>query len=356
MKVILLAPTPPPAGGIAGWTVRMMNATLKNGWEIAVVDEKIKGNREVFGQGNKRDLVTEWKRCKEIWRNLNRELKSPEAVIVHSCIPSTTFAMMREYICAKITKRNGRKFIMHFRCTVPNTTKGKIGNCVLKMLCKKCDLIIALNYQTLDYLESITQTKVIIIPNFISSDELVNEKEISDEIRTVIYVGGVIEEKGALDMLRVEKEFPRITFKLIGKDDSTIEGMMKSMSLKNVILSGVMSREQIKKELVKADVFMFLSYFSGEGFSNALAEAMAAGLPCIVTEWAANADMIGTDGGIVVPIKSPEAAGEALKLIKSPDARREFSRNNIKKVKVNYAEDIVIEQYINEYEGILKGE
>ncbi len=32
-KVVLLAPTP-PAGGIAGWTVRTMNATLKNGWQV----------------------------------------------------------------------------------------------------------------------------------------------------------------------------------------------------------------------------------------------------------------------------------------------------------------------------------
>lgn len=29
MKVILLAPTSPPVGGIAMWTVRMMNSNLK---------------------------------------------------------------------------------------------------------------------------------------------------------------------------------------------------------------------------------------------------------------------------------------------------------------------------------------
>ena len=39
MKTVLLAPTPPPAGGIAKWTMRMLNATLKNGWTVSVVDE-----------------------------------------------------------------------------------------------------------------------------------------------------------------------------------------------------------------------------------------------------------------------------------------------------------------------------
>ena len=40
MKVVLLAQTPPPHGGIAGWTERMLKARLKNGWEVVVVDEK----------------------------------------------------------------------------------------------------------------------------------------------------------------------------------------------------------------------------------------------------------------------------------------------------------------------------
>lgn len=38
-KVVLLAPTPPPIGGIAAWTVRMMNATLPDDWKVEVVDE-----------------------------------------------------------------------------------------------------------------------------------------------------------------------------------------------------------------------------------------------------------------------------------------------------------------------------
>ena len=50
MKVVLLAPTPPPIGGIAQWTVRMMEANLKNGWEVLGVDEKMVGKRELFGE------------------------------------------------------------------------------------------------------------------------------------------------------------------------------------------------------------------------------------------------------------------------------------------------------------------
>ena len=93
-KVVLLAPTPPPAGGIAGWTVRMMNATLKNNWEVAVVDEKVIGNRQVFGEGSGRNIFTEIKRCFRIWGDLKKALRDPETEVVHSCIPSIASSMM----------------------------------------------------------------------------------------------------------------------------------------------------------------------------------------------------------------------------------------------------------------------
>ena len=69
-KVILLAPTPPPEGGIARWTTRMLNAKLERDWRIELVDEKVIGGREVFGEKSKRKLFLEIKRCMIIWKNL----------------------------------------------------------------------------------------------------------------------------------------------------------------------------------------------------------------------------------------------------------------------------------------------
>lgn len=352
-KVVLLAPTPPPAGGIAGWTVRMMNASLKNGWQVEVVDEKVIGSRQVFGDKSKRNVFTEIKRCRKIWKDLKRALKDPDTEVVHSCIPSITSSMIREYVCARIAKRRGKKFIIHYRCTVPNTTKGRLGRFMLKRLCNKSDLIITLNTQTDEYLKRITKTPYVLIPNFISADELVESHVIRPEMKKVLYVGGVVETKGAYDMLEIARRFPDIEFRMVGKTDSAVEEFAASEGIGNVVFTGPKDRDEVKEELADADVFLFMTYFRGEGFSNALAEAMAAGLPCIATDWAANKDMIGADGGAVVAVKDTEAAIKALESMLPADIRLSQSVANIKKVRECYVDSVVLDQYVDAYESLL---
>lgn len=353
MKTILLAPTPPPAGGIAGWTVRMKEAQLKNNWQIVVVDEKVSGNRQVFGDKSKRNIFSEVRRCFRIWGDLKIALEDPEAAIVHSCIPSMTLSMMREYICACITKQKKKKFIIHYRCTVPNTTKGRLGRFILKKLCDKSDLILTLNSQTNEYLSRITKTPYKLIPNFISSSEVCEEHIIRSDIKKALYVGGVIETKGAYDVLKIAASLPDIEFRLVGKADSKVEQYAKEKDIKNVVFTGPKNRTEVKQELADADVFLFMTYFRGEGFSNALCEAMAAGLPCIATDWAANADMIGKCGGTIVDVMDTDAAISAFKNMQTADVRKAQSKANIEKVKAFYVDSVVLDQYVDAYEDVL---
>lgn len=351
MKVIILAPTPPPIGGISIWTERMLNSTLKNNWTIKIVDEKILGNREVFGKKSKKKYLMEIKRTLNIWKNLNEAIKDPDVTVVHSCIPSHTLSMLREFGCAVITKMHKKAFIIHFRCTVPNITKSKFGIFVLKKLCCKSDLIIALNHKTKNFLKQLIKTDIEIIPNFINDDEIRDKHYIRKNIKNVVYVGGVVKEKGCEDIIEVAKRFEKINFFLIGNVDKEF---VERNNLNNVYFTGVMNHNEIQKMLDEADIFMFLSYFSGEGFSNALLEAMSNGLPCIVSDWAANKDMIENRGGIVVPIKSISSVIEALKEEENYENRKKQSSFNINKVRNEYSKRIILDRYVDCYEKVIK--
>ena len=351
-KVVLLAPTPPPIGGIAAWTVRMMNATLPNDWRVEVVDEKIIGKREFFGDKTKHDIKSEIKRCHSIWSGLREALKDKEAKAVHACIAANTMPVLREYISACITKIRGRKFVIHFRCTVPNIVGGRLNIIALKMLCNKADCVMLLNTQSEEYIKGITKTKTVVIPNFVDAAEVVDSHVINKDIKRVLYVGGVIESKGCLDIIEVAKNFPQIEFKLIGNPEETCVKAAEVVS--NVVLAGTMPHSEIIEEMKQADVFMFLTYFPGEGFSNSLAEAMAAGLPCIVTDWAANKDMIEDKGGVEVPVHGVNETCKGLEWMADQSIRKQQSEFNIEKIKREYADSVVQAQYVKCYEELLK--
>lgn len=349
-KVVLLAPTPPPASGIASWTVRMLKCGLGEEWSIIVVDEKVIGKRGVFAN-SRRNLLEEIKRSCNIWSDLKKALKDPETKVVQSCIPPSTFAMMREYICMKITKRYKRKYIVHYRSTLPNYITKGINTFMLKRLSKAADVVFVLNGPSAKMIEEVVGDKYELIPNFIEKDAIEKAHETKDNLKTALYVGGVTPDKGCDVIIEGAKQHPDITFRLVG----AISEAIKEMPIPgNVVLVGEKDKEGVAAEMRNADVFLFLSRFKGEGFSNALVEAMAKGLPCIVTDWAANADMV-IDGQCGYVIKDCEVAQfvDAVNRIKDKDIRTEMSVNCISRAENMYSEEQVIKQYTDAYEKII---
>ena len=346
-KVCILAPVPPPAGGIGAWTIRMMGASLKNNWKVVVVDEQVIGGRTNFGATAKAKLLSEIKRSFKIWRNLWKTLSDNDIEVVQSCVPAGLGSLARETICRVITHIKGKKFIIHFRCTVPNMVNSKLHRVVLKRFVKKCDCALLLNDQSREFLFDLCpKQRYEVVPNFVDGKEIIPRISYNSQIMTALYTGGVIEEKGCGLIIEVAKRLPNITFRLVGK-----VGIDTNNIPTNVILCGEQPKSVVLEELRKADVFLFLTHFWGEGFSNALAEAMAAALPCIVTDWAANKDMIEASGGIVVE-SNPDAVLKAFELMSGASVREKMGLWNQKRVLEQYSQKVVTDKYVDIYESL----
>lgn len=347
MKAALLAPLPPPVGGIAKWAVNVRDTKLKNGWRIALIDTKA-ARREVYEKSVKRNIIADIVRCFRIWRRLILVLKDNEVKVVHSNIPANSLSMMRETICAILTKIKRRRFVIHFHCTVPNVVHGKIQMFIFKSICNISDQVITLNKASKDFVSTHTKASVHVVPNFVS-DEIVlkHDKRTNTKISTALYVGGIINEKGCDDILTVANFFPDIEFRLVGLVSNEIKEQKKTA---NVVFTGVKSGEALEEEFLNADIFLFLSHMSSEGFSVALTEAMAHGLPCIVTDWAANRDMVENEGGIVVPIRDCRAVIDAIRELENCSKRKYCSKWNIIKVSTCYSQKVVTDKYVDIYE------
>ena len=343
-----MAPLPPPSGGIAGWTLRMQTTKLKNGWTVDIVDEKLIGERGERGGGYKKSVRVEFERSRRIWKELKRYLQSEDARIVQACIPATSGAMLREIVSAKLTHQRNRRFITHFRCTVPYMVKTRVQHLLLKMLVRNSDCVFCLNQQTEDCISSLDcRANYVTIPNFVDFSETFDRKEYRDIIKKLVYTGRILEEKGCKRILEVAAECPGIQFELIGKV------LMETDHIPaNAILTGEKDKEFIQQELRDADAFIFLTRFPGEGFSNSLAEAMAYSLPCIVTDWAANRDMIGNDGGVVLQDASVDQVRDAIRRIEAKAVREEMGKRNYLTVLSKYTQQTITDMYVDEYEKL----
>lgn len=151
----------------------------------------------------------------------------------------------------------------------------------------------------------------------------------------MLYAGRLIPQKGLRETLvlyeRIKERFPEASLVIAGEGEMRNELMelIEERKLKDVSLIGHVSQVQLRAEMRKSDLFVFLSHSESENLPNVVKEAMACGCRCVVSESTSIDELIPTeDHGWVVPPRDVEAAFQAvLRLLESnDDAMRQRSR------------------------------
>ncbi len=111
-------------------------------------------------------------------------------------------------------------------------------------------------------------------------------------------------------------------------------------------------RTDVPQLLSNADIFVL--YSAWEGFGLAVVEAMASGLPVIVSDVPGVNEIIRSedDGGLVVPTENPKALADAIRrLIANPSLRNELGQRARERAK-DFQLDAMIERYVSLYKKI----
>src|SRR6476469_6512028 len=156
---------------------------------------------------------------------------------------------------------------------------------------------------------------------------------------------------------RVCRELPDAVFVVAGSlyesdYSNEMQSMIRSLGLeKNIKLLGFIGDPV--PLLKMSDAFCLLS--RSEGFCNALLEAMACGIPSVVTRVGGNPEAI-TDGenGFLVPVEDDAAAAERLlTLLRDHERRAQIGESGRKSVQTRFSADAMIQKLIGIYRDLL---
>ena len=351
MKLLLISPKmEKPNGGIAVWTNIYCEGSKGADINLEILNTAPLGKRAVNGSA-RRSLAVEVRRTFNIFKNLSRLLKQNRFDIVHLNTSCATFGIVRDYLIAKKIKKAqpNAKIVLHYHCDIPAQIKRSFAKKYLGKLIRLCDQNLVLCESSRKYLLDEFSTESIKIPNFVSAELIASEKCISDDLTRAFFVGRVSISKGVPEIYKIAAMNPGVTFSLAGAVSEEIASMEKP---DNVELLGPMAHDDVIKKMDEADVFIFPTHT--EGFSLALAEAMARGLPAITTDVGANADMLEDLGGIICSVGDVDAFDDALHALADSNVRRDMSRWSIEKVNALYRIDRVMASFISIYEKLLE--
>jgi glycosyltransferase involved in cell wall biosynthesis len=155
---------------------------------------------------------------------------------------------------------------------------------------------------------------------------------------------------------KLNKTYPEIHFVLVGqgvdKNNHLLIKLIEDLKItKNIHLLG--KRMDVDEITAGLDIACSSSSW-GESFSNAIGEAMACGIPCIVTDVGDSAWIVGETGIVVKPGDRKAFTDAMITLIKMSSEERlglgKLARNQIIK---HFSLNLVVKQYEDEYQNFL---
>ena len=344
MEVLLISPHKvTPNGGIAVWTEHYLSTCTQYDLSCTLINTE-KGTEKTFGGWS------EIHRTRRILNDLKRSLHKQKFDIAHLNTSCGPFGLYRDYIIARLIHKKGIPVVTHYRCDIPFWINNPLKRWALKKLAKLSCMNFVLCENSRSYLNQL-HIDSIKVPNCIDSRVVIDKpKKISETLTHICFVGRVSILKGAKEIYELALRFPEKTFSLAGDIVPPVDTWEKPP---NVQLLGRLSPDKIVNLLDQSDLFLFPSYT--EGFSIALVETMARGVPCLAFDSVgANGDMLADNCGVTVPFKDMEALERAIRRLEEPAVRKQISENAVAKVCNHYTTDAVLALFKRLYESQLK--
>lgn len=240
---------------------------------------------------------------------------------------------------------------------VAGVATGLYEHVLSRMIVRGSDRIVAVSRAAAAHAISLGATKQTthVVQNGVDTD-VFHPASDPPERQSILYVGRLVKNKGPQDLLealpKVFDEHPnaRATFVGTGPLRDKLKTRVRELNIENrVKLSGRV--EDVSAVMRKSSVFCRPSYT--EGLPLTLLEAMATGIPPVVTPVAGVPEVVDDrKTGILVPQKDPDALSDALTtVLNEPETASELGRSAREYVVENHSWDNRADQIIEIYKS-----
>ena len=370
--VMLVNEFPPiPTGGAERQAERLALYLKNKGWPVWVITRRVDGlpaSEEYQGLEIIRPLTTGFGKLKTItfvlgtllslWR-----LRSKYAVL-HAHLaygPAFAAVIAARFLGKRVIVKMGNSGEFGDVQVSRNTLRGRLRLAILR---EWADVIIALDDSIYDEVLSIgiDPSRIRQISNGIDVKSFAPQKSrsaskkefgLTDKV-VMIYVGRLAPQKSLPTLLEALKSSliscPDLHLLLLGdgSDRAALEEQTRLLGISDHV-TFLGNQKNVSPYLNAADIFVLPS--KSEGISNALLEAMSAGLACVVTQVGGNFDILdqGRCGVLLPPGDVSAWSNSLVELGKDHEKRKAFGDSAQKHVYSHFDFSVVGSLYENLY-------
>ncbi len=252
-----------------------------------------------------------------------------------------------------------------FRHTKKNFLAKSLHDCTVGRFVKFADKCTALTEKDYEFYNGlgISEKNIVDLHNGVDIEKfdeknqnLINKlrKKYNLMGQTLLYVGRIHESKGLQYVIKTLRSLD-CKLLIVGKDygyKSELEKQIKIEKVQDkVVFAGQMSDEELIASYHLSDIFVLFSEW--EGFGIVIVEAMAAGIPLVVSNRGSLPSLVG-DGveGFVVPFKDVGLLEDRLKILLNSKKKMQELGAKAKLSSKNYSWDKIIKNLLKIYDSV----
>lgn len=236
---------------------------------------------------------------------------------------------------------------------------GIIRRTIFEKSMRMADVMIVLTPGWKEFWQAfIPENKMIVLPNFVNTPNVVNKKYYHDQKLNLLFLGYISNKKGVYDLIYSIKElvddgYDNIVLRIAGNGEiDKCKDLISKLNLTDYISVLGWANKQTKEYLLQvSDVLMLTSHY--ESFGIVALEALSYKVPVICGNQGFTKEIITNNfDGYVVQTGDINDIANKIKLIK--DNVEIFGQNGYEVVKSKYSEDVVMSKLKKVYNCFIK--